>query len=105
MTVEVRSDPNPFRSAREAVAMAAPGMSPAQRAQAQKELAAMPGQAEIDKTKAEIGREMEAAMRTGTPEEAEAVRQSLQALQQRAGGVVQQTTRVKERWTLIRPSC
>jgi len=106
MTLQVRADSDPLRSAREALAMASPGMTPAERAEAQKALAELPTQAAMDGMKADMRREMEETMRTGSAEEADAARQALHAMQQAFNGTaVLQTTRVKERWTLISPNC
>ncbi len=106
MTFQVSRDADPMRSAREAFARAAPHMSPADRAQAEKEMAQMPTQADMDKVKAEARAELEEQIRTGSPEEAETARRVLREMQQATapGGVVQ-TTHVTERWTLIGQGC
>ena len=104
MTFQLSSAPSPMNSAREAYARAMQGMTPAQRAQAEKELASLPSQAEMDRGQAELRQELEEAIRTGSAEDAAAARQVLQNLQG-GRGAVRQTVHVEERWTSIGSSC
>ena len=105
MAFEIGNELDPLASVRAAVARAAPSMSPAERAQAEKDLAGLPSQAEMDKEQAQARAELEDIIRTGTPDEAASARQALQSLQRGRAGPALQTIHVKERWTRIAASC
>lgn len=104
---QVIADRSPVRNARAAIAMASAGMTPAQRAEAEKALSELPSDAQMDRMKADLLRQTEEAIRAAeSPEDADTNRQILQALQQQISGtVVRQTIRIKERWTLLGTTC
>lgn len=88
-----------------AIELAMRGMTPAQRAGAQAELAAMPSAADMADARGSLIATLEQQARSGNAEEAAAARQQLSALGASAGGSAGVVVRIKERWSRIAETC
>lgn len=98
----------PVASARKAFDAMKHTMSPADRAKAEAELAAMPSDAAMQAEMAPVIAELEQQVRTGKPDEVAMAKQQLAAL--RGAGALgspstQQTSTSRERWTRIADAC
>lgn len=95
-------------SPRPAVELAMAGMSPAERAQAQAEMAKMPSADAMQAEMAPVIAQLEQQARSGKADEAAMAKQQLAAL--RSAGIggpatATQVTTVRERWTRIADTC
>lgn len=100
--------PAPQEAMKNAMALAMPGMTPAQRAKMQAELAAMPSAAQTKAEMAQLTEALQAAVRTGSPEEATFAKQQLQELRRPSSGSGLPDgllPRLRERWTRVADTC
>ncbi|MFT7722001.1 MAG: hypothetical protein QM788_04095 [Roseateles sp.] len=89
-----------------AIAMAQRGMSPAQQAQLQAQLASLPKAQATADAMAPVYAQLEQTLRTGTPTQAAEARQQLAALKAaQGGGAAAATTQLTERWTRVADHC
>lgn len=88
-----------------AIELAMRGMTPAQRASVQAELAAMPSAADIADARLTLVATLEQQARSGSAEEAAAARQQLSALGASPSGSAGVVVRIKERWSRIAETC
>ena len=106
--VDHRTMPAPQEAMKNAMALAMPGMTPAQRAKMQAELAAMPSAAQTKAEMAQLTEALQAAVRTGSPEEATFAKQQLQELRRPSSGSGLPDgllPRLRERWTRVADTC
>ena len=92
-------------SAQAAIEFAMRGMTPAQRASVQAELAAMPSAADIADARGTLVATLEQQARSGSAEEAAAARQQLSALGTSPSGSAGVVVHIKERWSRIAETC
>jgi hypothetical protein len=99
---------SPADSARQAFEMMKHTMSPADRAKAQAELAALPSAGAMQAEMAPVIAQLEQQVRTGQPDEVAMAKQQLAALRSAGAtgaGSTTQTTTARERWTRIADGC